>query len=131
MPAMARVGMAGALAAFAGVLVFDAGAADPDREELAALYAEIVKLIGPATCTNLVHCRALALGTRPCGGPAEYLAYSSFASNRDALEARAFEYNLLHEDIQRKEQPAGACVALPEPRLQCVDRHCRIENTAH
>jgi hypothetical protein len=104
--------------------------ADSDREELAALHAEILTLIGPATCANLVHCRALALGTRPCGGPAEYLAYSSFSNNRDLLEAKAFEYNLLYEDIQQKEKAAGACVMLPAPRLQCIDRHCRVENAA-
>jgi hypothetical protein len=103
-------------------------AADPDRDELDALRAELLKLIGPATCTNLVHCRALALGTRPCGGPAEYLPYSSFGNNRDALEAKAMEYTILHEEVQRKENAVGACVVLPAPRLQCVDRHCRIEN---
>lgn len=103
-------------------------AADAAREQLAALRAEIVQLIGPATCANLVHCRAVALGTRPCGGPAEYLPYSSFGTNRELVEAKAFEYTLLYEEMQGRDQPVGACVVLPEPRLQCVNRHCRIEN---
>jgi hypothetical protein len=118
------------MAGFVGGLALAAVAcaADPDREELAALHAEIVNLIGTATCANLVHCRALALGTRPCGGPAEYLAYSSFHNDRELLETKAFEYTLLHEEIQRKETVADTCVVLPPPRLQCIDRHCRIEN---
>jgi hypothetical protein len=116
--------LAGMLAAWCGS---DVGAADSDREELDALRAEILKLIGPATCANLVHCRALALGSRPCGGPAEYLPYSSFGTNRDLLEAKAFEYTLLYEDVQGKVKGSDNCVMLPEPRLQCVDRHCRIE----
>jgi hypothetical protein len=116
--------LAGMLTALCGAGV---GAADADREALDALRAEILKLIGPATCANLVHCRALALGSRPCGGPAEYLPYSSFSNNRDLLEAKAFEYTLLFEDVQGKDKAAGSCVRLPEPRLQCVDRHCRIE----
>ena len=105
-----------------------AGAGDADRDELEALHAEIVKMIGTATCANLVHCRALALGTRPCGGPAEYLPYSSFLADREQLESKAFEYTLLQEEIQRKETVAGPCVVLPAPRLQCINRHCRIEN---
>jgi hypothetical protein len=117
---------AGVLAAALGLFAPLAPAAD-DQAELEGLRAEILKLIGPATCSNLVHCRALALGWRPCGGPAEYLPYSSFNNNRDALEAKAFEYTLLHEEILRKRQAMGPCEILPPPRLQCVDRHCRIE----
>jgi hypothetical protein len=103
---------------------FAAGPAD----ELAALRAEILALIGGAPCANLVHCRALPLGRRPCGGPAEYVAYSSFLSDRALLEAKAYEYTFLYEEQASREPLAGTCVVLPEPRLQCVDRRCRIEN---
>jgi hypothetical protein len=117
-----------ALAALACGPAPPALAQDSDRAELEALHAEIVQLIGAATCANLVHCRALALGTRPCGGPAEYLAYSSFHNDREQLETKVFEYTLLYEEIQRKQTVAGPCVVLPAPRLQCINRHCRIEN---
>lgn len=109
-------------------LVCFAHAADSDRDQLAALRGEIVRLIGPAACANLVHCRAVALGSRPCGGAAEYLPYSSFGTNRELIEAKAFEYTLLYEEVEARQTAVGACAVLPEPRLQCIDRHCRIEN---
>jgi hypothetical protein len=118
-------------AGIAGLLLATAASgAEPAREELRALRAEILQLIGNAPCANLVHCRALALGSRPCGGPAEYLTYSSFSNNRELIEAKAFEYTFLHEELQREDQAVGACAVLPQPRLQCVDRRCRIENAA-
>jgi hypothetical protein len=116
------------LAAGACALGGAAHAADSDRDQLAALRAEIVRLIGPAACANLVHCRAVALGSRSCGGPAEYLPYSSFGTNRELIEAKAFEYNLLYEEVEARQKAVAACAVLPEPRLQCIDRHCRIEN---
>ena|SRR5687768_9292072 len=122
----------GVLAALAcGLCVSgSARAADPAADELKALRDEIVAMIEAAPCANLVHCRALALGVRACGGPAEYLPYSSFVTDRALLEAKAFEYTFLHEDMLRKQQAIGPCVMLPEPRLQCVNRRCRIENAA-
>ncbi len=97
----------------------------PDEAQLKALRAQIVEMIGDASCVNLVHCRLLALGTRPCGGADEYLAYSSHMANRTALENKALEYTLIQEDLQQARNVAGVCVVLPQPRLACVDRRCR------
>jgi hypothetical protein len=97
-----------------------------DEAQLEALHAEILAMIGDAPCVNVVHCRLLALGTRPCGGPDEYLAYSSHIANRAVLENKALEYTLIQEDVQRAKSIAGVCVVLPEPRLACVDRRCRV-----
>jgi hypothetical protein len=105
-----------------------AGAQQPaDQDELLALRALIMQMIGRAPCANLVHCRVLALGVRPCGGPAEYLAYSSITGNKALLENKAFEYSLLQEDVQRAQGALGTCEVLPQPRLACVNNSCRIE----
>ncbi len=97
-----------------------------DEAQLEALRAEIVKTIGDAPCVNVVHCRLLALGTRPCGGPDEYLAYSSHTADRATLENKALDYALVQEDVQRARSVAGICVVVPEPRLACIDRRCRV-----
>jgi hypothetical protein len=97
-----------------------------DEAQLKALRAQIIEMIGDAPCVNLVHCRLLALGTRPCGGADEYLAYSSHTPNKTALENKALEYELIQEDVQRAKGVAGICIVLPQPRLACVDRRCRV-----
>jgi hypothetical protein len=98
------------------------------QDELVALRVQIVQMIGRAPCANLVHCRVLPLGVRPCGGPAEYLAYSSITADKALLENKAFEYSLLQEDAQRAQGAVGTCEVLPQPRLACVNNSCRIEH---
>jgi hypothetical protein len=101
----------------------DTGASD--AAALRELRQEIVQLIGEPRCANLVHCRVLPLGSRPCGGPAEYLAYSSITANREILEAKAYEYGFLQEEMQQTAGAVGVCEVLPEPRVACIDGRCR------
>ena len=111
--------------ALVAVTLGPASAAD-DEAELAKVRADIIKMIGKAPCATLVHCRALALGTRPCGGPDEYLAYSSILMEKDRLENLAADYTLIQEELKRSSGQVGACVMLPQPRLACVEGRCRI-----
>ena len=94
-----------------------------DEVELEKLHREIVTLIGQPRCVNVVHCRVLPLGSRPCGGPAEYLAYAS-SVNRELLESKAYEYSFLQEEVNRGRAAAGVCQALAAPRVDCVDGRC-------
>jgi hypothetical protein len=99
-----------------------------DEAALAELRGEIVRLIGEAPCANLVHCRALAMGWKPCGGPSEYLAYGTVGGKGDIIEAKAMEYSILYEDVQRTSQQVGVCTVLPTPRVNCVDNRCRVDS---
>lgn len=116
----------------AGLAFGSAGGADPvppggsDEAALSRLHAEILQLIGEPSCANLVHCRVLAVGTKPCGGPSEYLAYSSTVSNRELLEAKAYEYSFLEEEVNGKRAVSGTCQVLPQPRAVCIDQRCRL-----
>ena len=116
----------------AGLALSSAGGADTgpssgsDEEALVRLHAEIVQLIAEPSCANLVHCRVLPLGSNPCGGPSEYLAYSSTVSNRELLEAKAYEYSFLEEEVNSKRAAAGTCHVLPEPHAVCIDQRCRL-----
>jgi hypothetical protein len=99
-----------------------------DEAALAKLRKEILELIGDAPCVNLVHCRAVALGWKPCGGPSEYLAYGTVTGKGDLIQAKATEYSILYEDVERSKGASGACVALPLPRVSCVDSRCRVDS---
>lgn len=99
-----------------------------DEAALKSMHEDIVKLIGDPRCVNLVHCRVLALGARPCGGPSEYLAYASSTGKGETLEAKAYEYSFLEEEINRKKSVVGACQVLPQPRAACVDGRCILSS---
>ena len=101
---------------------------DSDADALVRLRKEIIGMIGEPVCTNLVYCRVLALGVKPCGKPDEYLAYSATAkTNEDMLNVRAAEYAFLQEEAQMANPPAGACVVPRLPRVQCVDQRCKLQ----
>ena len=99
-----------------------------ESSKVARLREEIMTLIGPATCANLVNCRVAALGIDACGGPLEYVAYSWLSTEKAALETKIAEYNFEQEDAQKKDATAGACVTKPEPVAVCVNRRCVISN---
>jgi hypothetical protein len=102
-----------------------------DEEALENLHREITALIGEPRCENIVHCRLLALGLRPCGGPAEYLAYSSIVGRRDVLEAKAYEYGFLQEEVNRTRKVSGNCTVLDKPRLACTNGRCTLDVERH
>jgi hypothetical protein len=124
-----RAGAALARALTLLAAVAPAAAQQPgDEAALAELRGEIVKLIGEAPCANLVHCRALAMGWKPCGGPSEYLAYGTVGGKGDIIEAKAMEYSILYEDVQRAKAQVGTCNVLSAPRVSCVDNRCRVDS---
>ena len=125
------LGAAGLLLILAPPLVFSdevTASASSDEQALKTVHGEIVRLIGEPRCANLVHCRVLALGSRPCGGPSEYLAYSSLTANRVTLEAKAYEYSFLEEEVNRSNRAVGSCEVLPPPRATCVDGRCTLSS---
>ena len=125
------LGAAGLLLILAAPLVLSGevtASASSDEQALKAVRGEIVSLIGEPRCANLVHCRVLALGARPCGGPSEYLAYSSLTANRETIEAKAYEYSFLEEEVNRSKGAVGSCEVLPPPRATCVDGRCTLSS---
>ena len=92
--------------------------------QLAKLRNEIIGLVGPARCMNLVQCRVASIGIDPCGGPAEYLVYSWLSTDKGALETKIAEYNFVQEDLQKTQQPSASCAPLPEPVAACVNGRC-------
>jgi hypothetical protein len=128
MAAASKLGVALLFIAFhmAETTAAEEGAAGSDAAALTELRQEIVRLIGEPRCANLVHCRVLPLGSRPCGGAGEYLAYSSITANREVLEAKAYEYGFIQEEIQHSSGAVSTCEMLPEPRVSCIDGRCRL-----
>lgn len=98
--------------------------AETDEEALIRLRAEIMEMVGDASCRNVVNCRVVGLGARPCGGPDEYVAYSIWRTMSDEFRNLVSEYNLIAEDVVHGSETAGTCVMLEEPAADCVNDHC-------
>jgi len=98
--------------------------AQSDAEAAADLRGRIAAMTIHARCNNIVNCRVIGLGSRPCGGPEEYIAYSIWDTKVDEIGSLAAEYNFLKEEIGSVSGEAGTCEMLPEPGVNCVNARC-------
>lgn len=57
-----------------------------DKERLEKLYAEIIETSESVTCEDAAEWEFTALGSKACGGPVEYIAYSSTIDTEVFLE---------------------------------------------
>ena len=105
--------------------------AESDAQAAQRLRGEIADMIGDARCRNIVNCRVIGLGYRPCGGFEEYVAYSIWRTQREDLEVKATTYNFLREEVVRGADKAGACEVLREPNAACINSHCVIAPADH
>jgi len=98
--------------------------AESDAEAAAGLRERIAALIVDARCNNLVNCRVIGIGSRPCGGPEEFVAYSIWDTKVDEIGSLAAEYDFLREELNAAGDQVGSCVVLPKPAVNCVNARC-------
>ena len=102
-----------------------ASAAESDAEAASRLRQEIAVVIKDASwCRNIVNCRVVGLGARPCGGPEEYVAFSIWNNTGDELRNLVTEYNLLREELMLDSDEVGTCEVLPKPNANCLQSRC-------
>ncbi len=119
-PAMPREAPAGSVPATAAE-----GTATPPRaaapgDSTTELRAEIVRLIGSAACRDDSQCRALPLGSKPCGGPEGFVAWSTAHSDARQLEALASRYKDARQARNQRLGLMSDCAVVPEPVVRCV-----------
>lgn len=70
-----------------------------DRAQLERMRQEIQALIGDAESTSIADCRSAAIGSKPCGGPWEYIVYSASSTDPTELASRLAEYNAFEAEM--------------------------------
>jgi hypothetical protein len=89
-----------------------------------ALQQRISAEVGSAACSSSADCRSLPIGSKACGGPARWLAWSAAVSNPDLL--LAWSQDLAQRQRQREmtEGRMSTCSVVPDPGTQCVAGRC-------
>ena len=95
---------------------------------LEPLRTAVHELVGEPTCKTVAQCRAIAFGSKPCGGPWTYLVYSTETTDSTRLAALVAEYNSREAQMNREEGRVSDCRFVPVPRLDCVDSRCMAES---
>jgi hypothetical protein len=94
------------------------------RERLRALEDDIARASGDGRCTQAVECRAVGLGSKPCGGPERYWIYSTAASQVDHLLDDAEEHRATDAKLDALVGGVSDCLLELPPVPDCVSGRC-------
>ena len=96
------------------------------QEMLDEKKAEVLAFITNSSCTG--SCNYIAFGSKPCGGPREYLLFSSSVSQGPLVDLVA-EYNEMERQFNIQTNAVSDCMmVLPPTSVECVNGNCVIIN---
>jgi hypothetical protein len=98
-----------------------------DSLTTADLRQGIITQIGDAPCSSPEVCRTIAFGAKPCGGPREYLVYSTSATDSARLAGEVARYNEEQARLNREQDLVSDCSLVVEPRVSCASGRCVAE----
>lgn len=99
-------------------------AQDDDSARLQELRRLIENEIGTPSAMDPSQCRLIAFGSKPCGGPATYLVYSTLKTNEARLKQLVTEFNQLTKKINKERKMVSDCRFVTEPRVEFVENVC-------
>ena len=87
----------------------------------------IESAIGTAACDNPGQCRTLAVGSKACGGPERYLAYSTKQTDVAQLQALAAEVAAQRRAEDAQAGRMSTCSVTPDPGATCQAGRCVLQ----
>ncbi|HEY9222135.1 MAG TPA: hypothetical protein VIO43_11250 [Lutibacter sp.] len=97
---------------------------EEDLAELATLQEEIELVVNSGDCSENSDCESIAFGSKACGGPKTYLAFST-TIDVVLLEQKVAIYNELENDFNKKWGIISDCsVPTPPVDVICVAGKC-------
>lgn len=96
----------------------------PAADEATTLLAQIRAEIGDALCSSHAQCRTLPIGSRACGGPAAWWAWSTANASAERLQGWAQRLEQVERDRQARQGLMSTCVIVPDPGASCVAQRC-------
>lgn len=89
-----------------------------EAERLRSLLTTIDSLANSRNCTDAEEWRISPLGSKPCGGPASYMAYHK--ETEEEIIPKIQEFTKRQADYNRKRNLFSDCAIVPQPSgLRC------------
>lgn len=88
--------------------------------------ADIRRQIGTPTCSDNAQCRTLPVGAMACGGPQEYLPYSTQKSDANALRALSERSYTETKAALTASGMVSTCMLKADPGALCVAGTCQL-----
>lgn len=86
---------------------------------------DIRRLIGTPSCSDNGQCRSLPVGALACGGPQEYLPWSTLKTNERELLATAERFKAERQAQIKSSGEMSICIHRPDPGAVCVSGTCQ------
>lgn len=91
---------------------------------LTELKSTIESMAEASICSEEFECRYIAFGSKPCGGPWEYLIYTTSIDTL-ALSSLVMEYNQLEANYNLNCEAVSDCsVPTPPTGFDCENNQC-------
>ncbi|KAB2923939.1 MAG: hypothetical protein F9K22_07610 [Bacteroidetes bacterium] len=108
-----------------GCETLGSGSRESDEQDLRQRREQIQLLLSSAACSGSAECRYTAFGSKPCGGPWEYLVYPATMDTVRFL-AMVKAYNEREDAYNRTWGMMSDCMAVgPPDSVACIDGRCR------
>jgi len=90
------------------------------------LMSKIQAEVGDAACDGPQQCHSIAIGSKPCGGPDAYLAWSSKRTDEKRLRSLAEQHALARKDENLRNDMLSTCVFETNPGVTCRAARCTL-----
>ena len=94
--------------------------------DLKKLKQDVLALIGDAKADNISQCRVIGFGSKPCGGPAGYIAASVKDLDEKELMDKVGLYNSAESAYNNQLGIMSNCAVEPKPDVTLEDGVCRL-----
>ncbi|GAB2908126.1 hypothetical protein [Rheinheimera gaetbuli] len=98
--------------------------------DLTSMRAEIMALIGEARADSVQQCRVVGFGSKPCGGPASYIAVSVKDKNETVLMSLIEKYNAAAKAENERLGLMSDCAIVPKPAVVLENGVCTLKAAA-
>lgn len=90
------------------------------------LHQRLQRLTADKSCQQSTQCKVLPVGHRPCGGPEQYIVYSSKSTDEKLLAITNDRYKKLKQEQQQRLGLRSTCQLVPEPVAACQQQQCSL-----
>ncbi|HEX8406192.1 MAG TPA: hypothetical protein VF670_16325 [Duganella sp.] len=95
-----------------------------------ALWQKILAANADTSCDAPSQCHTIGVGSRACGGPESYLAWSSKNSDGAVLKALAEQHSAVRRADDERAQMMSTCLLVADPGASCRAGRCTVNPAA-
>lgn len=95
------------------------------------LYQRMQKLTVDKGCDTTQQCQVIGIGSRPCGGPEQFLLYSSRQTDQKMLSFTNERYARIRQEQQQRLGLRSTCQQLVAPVPACRQQQCVLLDSQH